>query len=1203
MTINDFLNEMIFPVLSQFGNDPDTGAHRSLWIGLKKNAGESEFKWVSGETSGVTSWLAGYPKAAVGDEAFAMIVKPTPGLTDDPTTWVDSPSPITDSRFGPAYGVVEVPLSTTPPDPPVISSHPVADVTRVSGGWITLSAAATGPAPLSYQWHKDGSPVSAATSATWTKFGLTTSDSGVYHVTVSNAGGSVTSSNSVVTVNPRVSISVQPQNLTVIHGQSVSLGATPHGAQASGYQWFFKGEPLTGSTNATHLIAEASASHAGQYHVQASFPNFTAVSDVVTLVVYAPTVRYGGTNLSPRFVPAGIQPPGGLSSVKVDWLSQEGGKYWVEYANDIKGPWGLLGNQTYSSTGVLSSVQLPLVGKQTGFTRIRQADTEAPTFGFIFPITNGFAVASNAILRVAIYDESQLDISRITLRTAEGEAVSLDDSRFTFTNNVASFDPGTNSHGRAGQTVIYHISAVDEWGNASGEIQWPFTIAQDVVLADGAVGVGSSADGTAIQQVSLSSIKLTYPGSAHGFTTNQVIWSNDPQNPFYRRITGIADDTNSSTVTLQTFSVPLNEVVRQGGLSISRLTEVPSGLQPSGFVDDFINGTHSAGHTISISDSFDETFDLGGPVTLQETVTWNLSFDLAASVQINGGELQRARFALTPSFTHTMSETLSVSVSTNFGRSKILYEDDRLYYAGQIGPVPVWIQLEEALTAGYSVRASASGSIGRSAQLKVSSLWEATYDAGRDLTNRWHFSRERLPTKTSYQPLQWQIEGNLFAQAYLTPSISVELLSLAGVEGSLTPSLHFDAKFQANPLEYEWKLYKKLDAAIKPSIEFWTTNFGELPTWNIPVASNYITGEKHPEGITITSLKGLPQTNDQGILTGEISEATEFSIQVIDTAFAIENVEYQWYRGNVLQPIAGSVFSAKGHPGLVGQYRVVAIQGTNSDMRRFELTLKPDSTPPEMLSVRALSTIRPGISTLRTGYHVEAEDPESGIKEIALIGYPTKLPDRAIRFMEESITNVIASDDQYWIATDNGKLAAMTGHLDTFGNVNPGPPSSVAMGETFELISFARNNRGLMSKNLANNYAEATTAIRFVQPLDVTFRDTPGHDILNRPETRTNGIMTIPGICEVHVPNRYPNAKKIKIDGAFDVVCKLKREISYDHSAFTSWNTIQFGEERFGPTGDTASPKTSDSSTSLIYLDFAYENIDFVYIIRSSDYW
>src|SRR5713101_7641188 len=78
----------------------------------------------------------------------------------------------------------------------------------------TFSVAASGTAPLSYQWRKNGTAISGATSASYTTPATTTADNAAqFTVVVSNTAGSVTSNDATLNVNAAVvppSITTQP---------------------------------------------------------------------------------------------------------------------------------------------------------------------------------------------------------------------------------------------------------------------------------------------------------------------------------------------------------------------------------------------------------------------------------------------------------------------------------------------------------------------------------------------------------------------------------------------------------------------------------------------------------------------------------------------------------------------------------------------------------------------------------------------------------------------------------------------------------------------------------------------------------------------------------------------------------------------------------------------------------------------------------
>jgi hypothetical protein len=102
-------------------------------------------------------------------------------------------------------GVQLVLNAPDPGDPPAITSQPKS-VSAVIGENISLSAEATGTAPLSYQWRLNGANlvngprVSGVQEATLSLNGVTDAQAGKYTVAVSNAAGTVISTPAVVSI-------------------------------------------------------------------------------------------------------------------------------------------------------------------------------------------------------------------------------------------------------------------------------------------------------------------------------------------------------------------------------------------------------------------------------------------------------------------------------------------------------------------------------------------------------------------------------------------------------------------------------------------------------------------------------------------------------------------------------------------------------------------------------------------------------------------------------------------------------------------------------------------------------------------------------------------------------------------------------------------------------------------------------------------
>jgi glucose/arabinose dehydrogenase len=113
---------------------------------------------------------------------------------------------------------------------PNISSHPVGK-TVTAGSSVAFSVSATGAAPLTYQWQRNGAAIAGATSATYTLAGVTAADNGAaFRVVVSNAAGSATSNEALLTVTanqaPAATITTPAEGTLFSGGQAISFAGT-----------------------------------------------------------------------------------------------------------------------------------------------------------------------------------------------------------------------------------------------------------------------------------------------------------------------------------------------------------------------------------------------------------------------------------------------------------------------------------------------------------------------------------------------------------------------------------------------------------------------------------------------------------------------------------------------------------------------------------------------------------------------------------------------------------------------------------------------------------------------------------------------------------------------------------------------------------------------------------------------------------------
>ena len=101
----------------------------------------------------------------------------------------------------------------TNPVAPSFVSQPASQV-ALTGGTAIFNAVAAGTATITYQWDKNGAPISGATSSTLTLANVQSTAAGSYTLTASNSVGGAVSSAAILTVTPSIPVVNSEYNLT-----------------------------------------------------------------------------------------------------------------------------------------------------------------------------------------------------------------------------------------------------------------------------------------------------------------------------------------------------------------------------------------------------------------------------------------------------------------------------------------------------------------------------------------------------------------------------------------------------------------------------------------------------------------------------------------------------------------------------------------------------------------------------------------------------------------------------------------------------------------------------------------------------------------------------------------------------------------------------------------------------------------------------
>jgi len=143
--------------------------------------------------------------------------------TTPATTAADDGAQFKVSVSNAAGSVASTAATLTVNSTPSITTQP-SDQTVTAGQTATFSVAATGAAPLSYQWRKGGSDISGATSSSYTTPATVIADAGSkFDVVVSNSVGSTTSNQATLNV-----LAVAPTvDVVTYHYDNARSGTNP----------------------------------------------------------------------------------------------------------------------------------------------------------------------------------------------------------------------------------------------------------------------------------------------------------------------------------------------------------------------------------------------------------------------------------------------------------------------------------------------------------------------------------------------------------------------------------------------------------------------------------------------------------------------------------------------------------------------------------------------------------------------------------------------------------------------------------------------------------------------------------------------------------------------------------------------------------------------------------------------------------------
>lgn len=242
---------------------------------------------------------------------------------------------------------ISIPLSgtgsgtTTPSTPPsgavapTISSQP-ASAKIVAGQTAIFNVAATGTAPIKYQWKRNGAMIAGANSSTYTTPAVTTADNNAtFAAVVSNTAGSATSSAATLTVSAAAvapTITTQPASQTISSGKTATFTVAATGTGPLMYQWAKGGVAISGANAASYTTPAETAG--AQFTVTVANTAGTVTSNPATLTVSAAStlilnssassLNFGNVNMSSSSNQSVTLTNGGNSNITISNVTVSG---------------------------------------------------------------------------------------------------------------------------------------------------------------------------------------------------------------------------------------------------------------------------------------------------------------------------------------------------------------------------------------------------------------------------------------------------------------------------------------------------------------------------------------------------------------------------------------------------------------------------------------------------------------------------------------------------------------------------------------------------------------------------------------------------------------------------------------------------------------------------------------------------------------
>jgi hypothetical protein len=367
--------------------------------------------------------------------------------------------------------------------------------TNLVGTSANFFIAATGTAPLAYQWQLNGTNLASSINTNHSIASVQLTDAGSYRCIVTNPSGSSTSAVAVLTVtsNSAPNIVTDPVAQTNLVGTAANFFVAVTGTAPLTYQWRFNGTNIAGATSTNFAIVSVQTTNAGGYSCVVTNTAGSTTSSVASLTVILsnapPSIstqpvsqtNVAGTTINFSVVAAGTAPlsyqwrfngtnvSGSATNSTYSILNAQtnhSGPYTVVVTNIAGSVTSSVANlsitpaSTNSFTGVLAGWD---VSGQTNFGPSPMAPTTNAANLTIVGLTRGAGVPITNTAAARTWGGVGFDAANATAAVVSNDFATITitaDSGFQVSySSISRFDYRRSSSGPANGVLQYQVGA------------------------------------------------------------------------------------------------------------------------------------------------------------------------------------------------------------------------------------------------------------------------------------------------------------------------------------------------------------------------------------------------------------------------------------------------------------------------------------------------------------------------------------------------------------------------------------------------------------------------------------------------------------------------------------------------------------------------------------------------------------------------